>query len=127
VIQKLTPELVEKANTASGSFDGRAFGLVGHYKKCYEEKYNTKINVNLHKYKYIALEVLNEFDDYEKVKKVVEYYFTTSKAGHPIEWMLKNFYEILESYDSAVKDKAIRQERRKELAKIRQEWLNGDA
>jgi hypothetical protein len=127
VIQRLTPELVEKANTGNGTYDGRAFGLVGHYKKCYEEKYNTKINVNLHKYKYIALEVLNEFEDYEKVKKVVEYYFTTSKTGHPIEWMLKNFYEILEAYDADIKDKAIRQERRKELAKIRQEWLNGDA
>jgi hypothetical protein len=41
--------------------------------------------------------------------------------------MLKNFYEILESYDADIKDKAIRKERRKELAKIRQEWLNGDA
>jgi hypothetical protein len=86
-----------------------------------------KINVNLHKYKYIALDVLNEFEDYEKVKKVVEYYFTTSKTGHPIEWMLKNFYEILESYDEDIKDKAIRKERRKELAKIREEWLNGNA
>jgi hypothetical protein len=127
VIQRLTPELVEKANTGNATFDGRAFGLVGHYKKCYEEKYNIKINVNLHKYKYIALDVLNEFEDYEKVKKVVEYYFTTSKTGHPIEWMLKNFYEILEAYDADIKDKAIRLERRKELAKIRQEWLNGDA
>ena len=113
MIQRLTPELVEKANTGNGTFDGRAFGLVGHYKKCYEEKYNIKINVNLHKYKYIALDVLNEFEDYEKVKKVVEYYFTTSKTGHPIEWMLKNFYEILESYEADIKDKAIRKERRK--------------
>jgi len=32
VIQRLTPELVEKANTGNGTYDGRAFGLVGHYK-----------------------------------------------------------------------------------------------
>lgn len=127
MIQRLTPELVDKANSGNQTADGRAFGLVTHYQKCYEAKYNKKVNVNLHKFKYIALDVLNQFDDYDKVKKVVEYYFITSKNGHPIEWMLRNFYELMEAYDSNIEDQALRKERRKELAKIRQEWLNGNA
>lgn len=127
MIQKLTPELVEKANSGNQTADGRAFGLVTYWKKCYEAKYNKKVNVNLHKFKYMALDVLNEFDDYEKIKRTVEYYFTTSKAGHPIEWMFRNFYELLDAYEASIKDKELRAQRRLELAKIRQEWLNGNA
>lgn len=127
MIQKLTKELVVEANAKKGTPDGKAFGLVGHYQKCYKEKYEKEVYVNLHKYKFMALDVLNGYEDYEKVKKVIEYYFVISKPGHPIEYLLRNFHEIMEAYDSEIKDKELRLQRRKELQKIKQEWLNGDA
>jgi len=126
VIQKLTKELVEEANKPNKK-DGDAFGVVGHYEKCYKKKYGNKPYVNLHKYKYMALEVLNGYKDYEKVKLVIEHYFTIQKENHPIEWMLSNFDKLMTSYDNKIKDQKLREERRKETARIKQEWLNGNA
>lgn len=124
--KRLTKELVEEANKKSTP-DGKAFGLVGHYKKCYKEKYGEEPYVNTHKYKYMALDVLDGYEDYEHVKKVIEYYFVTARQGHPLPYLLNNFHILMEAYNQEKKDKELRLQRREQLAKIKEEWLNGNA
>lgn len=123
--KKPIKDIVQEAN--KNAQDGDAFGVVGHYKKCYKQKYGKEPYVNLHKYKYMAFETLNGYKDYDHVKKIIEYYFTLQKEGHPIEWMFRNFDKLMSAYNDNVKDKELRKQRREELAKIRQEWFNGNA
>jgi hypothetical protein len=68
-------------------------------------------------------------DDYgkEKVTKGIEYYFKLNKDGHPLGWLYNNFDVVYNSYESNIKDEQLRAERRAQTAKLKQEFLNGNA
>ena len=62
-----------------------------------------------------------------KPKIIIDYYFTLSKEGHPLTWLFNNFDKLKDTVNANEVDKKLRAERRAELAKLREEWLNGNA
>ena len=103
-----------------------AFALLSYYAKAYSLKYGKEPTINKYKEKWAAASILDDYD-VETAKNVIDYYFKLSKDGHPLNWLLNNFEDVLQSYTSALKDEKIREERRKETARLRQEWLSGNA
>jgi uncharacterized protein YktA (UPF0223 family) len=105
---------------------GAAFGILAHYEKCYEKKYGKKPLLNKYKEKWGAISLLDDFGK-EKVIIGIEYYFKLNKDGHPLGWLFNNFDIVYNSYESNIKDEKLRAERRAQTAKLKQEYLNGNA
>lgn len=103
-----------------------AFILLGTYGKLYESKYGKKPVINKYKEKWAASSLIEDFGK-EDVDEVLEYYFRLSKDGHPLNWFYNNFDSLYSANKENKRDKELRMQRRLETAKIRQEFLNGDA
>ncbi len=126
MIQKLTPEIIQQASADSDPKFKAAFTFLSYYEKCYKQKYGRKITLNKYKEKWMALSVVEDYG-IEKSKKVIEYYFRLAKEGHPLQWLVLNFDTIIKGYESSLEDERIRAERRAETARIKKEFLNGNA
>lgn len=70
----------------------QANGLISYYSKLYQERYKTSPKINRYKEKWGMIDVIDSLDGgYERAKRLLEYYFTLNKSGHPIQWFLYNF------------------------------------
>jgi hypothetical protein len=104
-----------------------AFIVLGHYAKAYESRYGIKPTINKYKEKWAAQSFVEDYG-IEKVKEVIDFYVSRlSKDKHPIAWLFNNFDNVLQSYESEIKDLELRRERREETMRLRKEWLDGNA
>ena len=103
-----------------------AFALLSYYASKYKERYGKQPNINKYKEKWAASDILQDFG-FDEAKTIIDYYFTLSKEGHPLNWMFNNFDKLKDTVNANAIDKKLRAERRAELAKLREEWLNGNA
>lgn len=103
-----------------------AFALLNHYSKLYKDRYGKAPQINKYKEKWAASSILEDYGQ-DQAFKVMDYYFTLSKEGHPLNYMFNNFDNIQSTMQSNIKDEEIRRQRRKETARLRQEWLDGNA
>lgn len=103
-----------------------AFILLGTYGKLYESKYGKKAVVNKYKEKWAAASLIEDFGE-DDVVETLNYYFKTSKDNHPLNWFYNNFDSLFSANKDYKRDIELRQQRRLETAKIRQEFLNGNA
>lgn len=125
MIQKLTPEITQGGGEADHKFKS-AYILLSYYEKLYNEKYGKKPFLNKYKEKWSALSVVEDYG-LDNSKKIVEYYFRLAKEGHPLQWLIVNFDVVHKGYNASIEDERIRAERRAETARIKKEFLNGNA
>ena len=74
------------------------------YQSLYKKKYDKVVVVNRYKRKWDLLDVIQTIG-YDRARQVMEYYFTCSKANHPLEWFLSNFDKLDTMMEKAQSDK----------------------
>ena len=81
--------------------------LVTLYQNLYKEKYNKDITVNRFREKWAMQDVIDSVG-FDKAYKILNYYFTLSKLGHPLQFFYMNFDKIERLMEDVEKDKAAR-------------------
>ncbi len=67
--------------------------LIGLYQSLYKEKYNKQPRINKYREKWAMQDVIDSVG-YDRAKELLEYYFKTGKAGHPLPFFYYNFDKI---------------------------------
>jgi hypothetical protein len=67
--------------------------LISLYETLYFEKYNKKPRLNKFREKWAMQDVIDSVG-YDRAKELLEYYFKTSKSGHPLTFFFYNFDKI---------------------------------
>lgn len=100
--------------------------VLSEYSTLYEKKYKVKPNLNKYKEKWAIASLIEDYGS-DTVFKMLEYYFVLSKEGHPLVWFYNNFDQLVKANKENEQDAKNRAERRAETARLRQEYLNGNA
>jgi hypothetical protein len=87
-----------------------SYTLLSMYDSLYTEKYGKKPIVNRYREKWGMQDVIDSIG-FNRAKEVLEYYFLTSKNGHPIVWFFNNF----DSLNRMMQQRAEDDEHRKKL------------
>ena len=104
--------------------DSSIFAAIQHYIKLFENRYNSRPLVNKHKEKWAMKSLIEDFG-IDEVKRTLDYYFICSKEQHPLTWFYNNYETLNTSMNALERDKKLREERRAETMRIRQEYING--
>jgi len=91
--------------------------LIGLYEKLYFEKYNKKPRLNKFREKWAMQDVIDSVG-YDRARELIEYYFKTSKNGHPLNFFFYNFDRIDQVESDARRDKANRAMLREQTKKL---------
>lgn len=94
-----------------------AYILIGLYETLYFQKYNKKPRLNKFREKWAMQDVIDSVG-YERAKELIEYYFKTSKSGHPLNFFFYNFDKLDQLQSEIEKDKANRARLREETKKL---------
>jgi len=70
-----------------------AYGLVGFYCALYKQVYGKAPVVNRYREKWAMQDVIDSIG-YDRAKELLEYYFKSSRPGHPLQWFFYNFEKI---------------------------------
>jgi hypothetical protein len=84
-----------------------AYALVSLYSSLYKGKYGRVPVVNKHREKWAMNDVIDSVG-YDRAKVLLEYYFTTNKNKHPIDWFFYNFEKLDAALNEREKDKVRR-------------------
>lgn len=95
--------------------------MLWKYEKLYEEKYGKKPTVNKYRDKSAMKDVIDSVG-FERGMELLEYYFKTSKYGHPLMFFLYNFDRI----DRAAKDVIQDKKNRKLLREATKKMVEGE-
>lgn len=106
---------------AQSTLTKQANGLITQFIKNYTDKYGKAPVLNRYKEKWAFQDMVSDLG-YERAKLVVDYYFRTSKLGHPIQYLLYNYERLnrvmLEREEDNAKLKEIAQATKKRV----EEW-----
>jgi len=91
--------------------------LIGLYESLYKEKYGKKPRLNKFREKWAMQDVIDSVG-YDRAKELLEYYFKTSKSGHPLNFFFYNFDRIDQVQSDIEKDKANRAMLREQTKKL---------
>jgi hypothetical protein len=91
--------------------------LIGIYEKLYFEKYGKKPRLNKFREKWAMQDVIDSVG-YDRARELIEYYFKTSKNGHPLNFFFYNFDRIDQVESDARRDKANRAMLREQTKKL---------
>ena len=91
--------------------------LIGLYESLYKDKYGKKPRLNKFREKWAMQDVIDSVG-YERAKELLEYYFKTSKSGHPLNFFFYNFDRIDQVQSDIEKDKANRAMLREQTKKL---------
>lgn len=64
--------------------------LLDLYAVCYKEKYGKAPVLNRHRDKWGFVDMLEDLD-FEQCKELIEYYFRTTRPGHPLVGLFNNY------------------------------------
>ena len=81
--------------------------LITLYVSLFEERYGKKPTLNRFREKW-AMQDLIDSVGYSRAKDLIEYYFTLSKYGHPLNWFFYNFDKLDKLWKDIEDDKAHR-------------------
>jgi hypothetical protein len=70
-----------------------AYILLTMYQNMYKEKYGKLPSLNKYREKWAMQDVVDSIG-YERAKELLQYYFTTGKHGHPLQFFFFNFDKI---------------------------------
>jgi len=91
--------------------------LISLYENLYTEKYKKKPRINKFREKWAMQDVIDSVG-YDRAKELLEYYFKTSKSGHPLNFFFYNFDRIDQVQSDIEKDKANRAMLREQTKKL---------
>ena len=99
----------------------QANALMTKYCALWKEKYGKAKVINRHKMKWAMMDFI-ESVEYDRAESILAYYFRTARPGHPLEWLMYNFEDLLDTMEKRAKDDEDRAKAR-ELTKRRvEEW-----
>ena len=67
--------------------------LLSVYQNLYKNKYGKMPSLNRYREKWAMQDVIDSIG-FDRAKELIEYYFTTGKSGHPIQFFFFNFDKI---------------------------------
>lgn len=67
--------------------------LLSIYQNMYQNKYGKMPSLNKYREKWAMQDVIDSIG-YNRAKELIEYYFTTGKNGHPLQFFFFNFDKI---------------------------------
>ena len=91
--------------------------LISLYENLYTEKYKKKPRINKFREKWAMQDVIDSVG-YDRAKELLEYYFKTSKSGHPLNFFFYNFDRIDQVQSDIEKDKVNRAMLREQTKKL---------
>lgn len=91
--------------------------LISLYETLYFERYNKKPRLNKFREKWAMQDVIDSVG-YDRAKELLEYYFKTSKNGHPLSFFFFNFDKMDQVESDIAKDKANRAMLREKTKKL---------
>lgn len=91
--------------------------LITMYETLYFQKYGKKPRLNKFREKWAMQDVIDSVG-YDRARELLEYYFKTSKSGHPINFFFYNFDRIDQVESEARRDKANRAMLREQTKKL---------
>jgi len=97
-----------------------AHALVTKYSNLYEINYNKKPTMNRHREKWAMQDVLDSVG-YDRALEILEYYFSVTKPGHPLQWFYFNFDKLDEVMLKLEQDKERRQKLREQTKRMVEE------
>ncbi len=81
--------------------------LLTIYQNMYKEKYGKMPFLNKYREKWAMQDVIDSVG-FDRAKELIEYYFTTGKSGHPLQFFFFNFDKIDAIQKEIKKDKVNR-------------------
>lgn len=91
--------------------------LISLYETLYFERYNKKPRLNKFREKWAMQDVIDSVG-YDRAKELLEYYFKTSKNGHPLSFFFFNFDRMDQVESDIAKDRANRAMLREQTKKL---------
>ncbi len=91
--------------------------LIGLYETLYFQKYGKKPRLNKFREKWAMQDVIDSVG-YDRARELLEYYFKTSKNGHPLNFFFYNFDRIDQVESDMKRDKANRAMLREQTKKL---------
>jgi hypothetical protein len=86
----------------------QAYALVSLYCALYKQMYGKNPVVNKYREKWAMQDVIDSVG-LERARVLLEYYFKTSRSGHPISWFFYNFEKLDLSLSQIQEDKTRRE------------------
>lgn len=78
--------------------------LLTQYQNLYKEKYGVSPTINKFREKWAMQDVIDSIG-FDRAREVLEYYFTTSKSRHPLQFFFYNFDRMENIMVELIKDK----------------------
>ena len=97
-----------------------AYTLLGHYEKCYAEKYGKKPRYNKYREKW-GIQDLVDTVGFDRAKELISYYFRVSRPDHQLQWFLYNFDKLDDMLKQIEEDKARRERIREQTKRMVEE------
>jgi len=97
-----------------------AHAMMTKYSNMFELKYNQKPRLNRYKEKWALVDVIDSIG-YDRAVEVLEYYFKTSRPGHPLSWFYMNFDKLDEVMVKLDEDESRRQKLREQTKRLVEE------
>jgi len=91
--------------------------LISLYDALYKERYNKSPRLNKFREKWAMQDVIDSVG-FERAKELLEYYFKTTKYGHPLQFFYYNFDRIDRVQSDIEQDKIHRSILREETKKL---------
>lgn len=95
--------------------------MTSYYIKLYKEKYGVAPKVNRPVARWDWAGILEDLT-VEESKSLLEFYFTTSNKGHPLNWFFYNYDKLQQSVEELEKDSKRRKKLREESEERAREW-----
>ena len=94
--------------------------LITHYQNLYKSKYGRLPSINKFREKWGMQDVIDTVG-FQRAKELLNYYFTTNKYGHPLQFFFYNFDKIDQINREVEKDKVNRKALREATKKLVEE------
>lgn len=99
----------------------QANALLTKYLSLYDRKYGKKPTINRYKEKWSMKDVI-ESVGYPRAQELLEYYFSTGRTGHPLQWFFYNFDRLDITLKELGSDEEKRRRLREQTKRRVEEW-----
>jgi len=97
-----------------------AYALMDKYSNLFYLKYGRKPTMNKYKEKWAMVDVIDSIT-YDRAIEILEYYFKTTRSGHPLTWFYMNFDKLDEVMLKLEEDEARRARLREQTKRMVEE------
>lgn len=95
--------------------------MTSYYVKVYKDKYKAAPKVNRTTARWDWAGILEDLS-IDEARSLIDFYFTTSNKGHPLQWFFYNYDKLQESMRQLEEDSKRRKKMREESEIRAKEW-----